>query len=135
MLAALRDGACDVVATDHAPHAAPEKGGTDFESAAFGMSGFELALPLMLALVRAGHLSWSDLVEAMSRRPATLWNLPGGTLGEGAVADLVVVDPDERWVVAPESLRTKSANTPLLGMELRGRVRLTLVGGEARHGD
>ncbi len=134
MLAALLDGTCDVVATDHAPHAAPEKGGTGFEAATFGMSGFELALPLMLALVRAGHLSWPGLVERMSRRPAALWGLTAGALREGAVADLVVIDPEERWVVSAETLRTKSANTPLLGMELRGRARLTLVGGEARHG-
>ncbi|MDP9363944.1 MAG: amidohydrolase family protein, partial [Chloroflexota bacterium] len=134
MLTALRDGTCDVVATDHAPHAAPEKGETGFGAAAFGMSGFELALPLMLALVRAGHLSWPDLVERMSRRPAALWGLPAGALREGAVADVVVIDSEERWVVSAETLRTKSANTPLLGMELRGRARLTLVGGEARHG-
>lgn len=135
MLAALRDGTVDLIATDHAPHAAPEKQGSPFAEAAFGMSGFELALPIMLALLRAGHLSWSRLVELLSLRPARRWGLGGGTLAEGSVADLIVVDPDERWVVAPETLRTRSPNTPLLGMEVRGRVRLTLVGGEARHGD
>jgi dihydroorotase len=133
LLAALRDGTYDVVATDHAPHAEPEKGGSAFADAASGMSGLEVALPLMLALVRAGHLTLADLIEKMSAAPARLLRTPGGTLAPGAPADVTVFDPEERWVVAPERLRTKSANTPLLGMALRGRVRLTLVGGEERY--
>lgn len=135
MLTALGTGAIDVVATDHAPHTIAEKEGTTFERAAFGMSGFEVALPLMLGLLRAGHFSWRDLADWLSRRPAQLWGLRGGSLAVGSVADLVVVDPEHRWVVSPESLRTRSANTPLLGVEVRGRATLTLVGGDARHGD
>lgn len=133
LLTALADGTIDLVATDHAPHAAAEKQPGAFAEAAFGLSGLEFALPLLLALVRAGNLSLSQLVTVMSWRPAQLWRLAGGSLGVGDPADLVVVDPDERWTVTPDRLATKSANTPLLGMELRGRARLTLVGGEERH--
>lgn len=133
LLAALRDGTIDLIATDHAPHAAAEKGGRPFAEAAFGLSGLEFALPLMLGLVRAGRLTLPELVAAASWRPAALWNLAGGSLAVGARADLIVFDPDERWTVRAEELRTKSANTPLVGMTLRGRVRLTLVGGEERH--
>ncbi len=133
LIAALLDGTFDVVATDHAPHAAPEKQGSAFEAAAFGMSGLELALPSMLALVRAEYLTASDLVVKLSVNPARLLRLPLGTLAVGARADVVVFDPEERWVVTPEQLRTKSPNTPLLGMELRGRARLTLVGGQERY--
>ncbi len=131
--AALVDGAIDVVATDHAPHASSEKVGVPFEAAAFGLSGLELALPLMLALVRAGRLSLSDVVAKLSSEPARLWRLPVGTLAVGATADVVVFDPDEPWTVSSATLSTKSANTPLLGMELRGKARLTLVGGEERY--
>jgi dihydroorotase len=132
LLEALNAGVFDIVATDHAPHATPEKQGSDFEHAAMGMSGLELALPTMLALVRAGHLTLSDLVSRMSLVPATLLRAPSGRLSPGAPADIVIFDQDQTWRVTPESLRTKSANTPLLGMEMRGRVVQTLVAGEMR---
>ena len=133
LLAAVRDGTIDVVATDHAPHAPQDKEHASFDRAAVGLSGLEFALPLMLALVRAGHLTLPDLLALMSQRPAELWGLDSGTLGVGAVADLIAFDPEERWVVARERLATKSANTPLLGMTMQGRVKLTLVGGEERY--
>ncbi len=132
LLDALRDGTIDLIATDHAPHAAPEKSGSVFDRAAFGLSGLEFAVPLMLALVRADQMSISDVVRYLSLTPARLWKLPGGHLSEGAPADITVIDPEERWVVDRATLSTKSANTPLLGMELQGRVKLTMVGGEVR---
>jgi dihydroorotase len=132
LLRALKDGTFDVVATDHAPHAPAEKHETSFQGAAFGLSGLEFALPLMLGLVRAGHLTHSDLVNRMSTVPAHLLRTLGGTLSPGSPADVVVFDPDETWVASPASLKTKSANSPLVGMELKGRVRLTLVAGEER---
>lgn len=133
LVTALQDGTIDVVATDHAPHATSEKHGTTFDQAAFGMNGLELALPTMLALVRAGHLTLPDMIAKLSLVPARLLRLPLGTLAVGSPGDLVAFDPDERWTISPASLKTKSPNTPLLGMELQGRVKLTLVGGEERH--
>ena len=135
LLAALVAGDVDVIATDHAPHTMADKGNGSLADAAMGMSGLELAVPLLLALVRAGHLSVSDLVLRMSREPARLLKLPGGTLAPGQLADLTVIDPDLRWEVGQDTLRTKSANTPLLGMTMRGKPVLTLVGGEERHRD
>ncbi|MGH2533658.1 MAG: dihydroorotase [Thermomicrobiales bacterium] len=132
LLNALKDGDFDVVATDHAPHAVPEKQGSAYQDAAFGMSGLEFALPLMLGFVRAGHLPLSELVYRLSTVPASLLGMPFGTLKVGSPADVVVFDPGERWQPTPENLKTKSPNTPLLGMELRGRVQLTLVDGEER---
>ena len=133
LLSALQSGTFDVVATDHAPHAAPEKEGSSFERAAFGMSGSEFALPLMLALVRAQRLSMTELVRRMTIEPARILRMPLGTLARGAAADVVVFDPDETWIVERDRLATKSTNTPLLGMTLRGRVKLTLVSGEERY--
>jgi dihydroorotase len=133
LLAGLKQGTLDVVATDHAPHGRPEKQGRSFSTAAFGLSGSELALPLMLALVRADQLTLSDVINYLSVAPARLWGLDGGSLNPGAPADIVVFDPDEIWCVEPERLASRGANTPLLGMELRGRVKMTLVGGDERH--
>ncbi len=133
LLAALWSGTFDVVATDHAPHAAPEKESSSFERAAFGMSGSEFALPLMLGLVRAKRLSMTELVRRMTIEPAGILRMPLGTLTRGAAADVAVFDPDEAWVVEPDLLATKSANTPLVGMTLRGRVKLTLVNGQERY--
>lgn len=132
LLDALKAGRFDIVATDHAPHAAHEKAEADFLKAAFGMSGSELALPTMLALVRAGHLTMADVIRLLSTAPGTLFSTGGGTLTVGAPADVVVFDPNRRWTVTPSELKTKSANTPLLGMQLQGRAVLTLVDGEER---
>jgi dihydroorotase len=121
------------VATDHAPHARPEKQGSSFLNAAFGLIGSELALPLMLALVRAGEMTLSEVVAYLSVVPARLWGLDAGTLNPGAPADIVVFDPDETWRAEPGQLVSRGANTPLIEIELRGRAKLTFVGGDERH--
>ncbi len=135
LLAGVRDGTIDLVATDHAPHAEPEKAGSPFTRAAFGMIGSELALPTMLALVRSERLSLSKMVDLLSAAPARLWGLPTGRLTPGAPADIVLFDPVERWTVGRETLRSKSVNTPLLGMTLQGKVKRTFVAGEERYVD
>ncbi len=134
LLQALKDGDFDIIATDHAPHAEFEKAGKDFVHAAFGLSGLELALPTCLALVRAGHISLVDLIYRFATMPGQLLNKGTGTLMPGAPADIVVFDPDRTWVVTPEELRTKSHNTPLIGMTMRGRATATIVAGEVRFG-
>jgi dihydroorotase len=133
LLKALKEGTIEIVATDHAPHARPEKQGTSFVNSAFGLVGSELALPLMMALVRAGEMSLNDVIRYLSVIPARLWGLNAGTLRPGARADIVVFDPDETWRAEPEQLVSRSANTPLIEMELRGRAKMTLVGGDERH--
>lgn len=135
LLSALIAGDLDVIATDHAPHSAAQKTESSFERAAMGMSGSEFALPIALALVRAGALTMLDLVQRLSYEPSKLLGKGGGSLAFGERADLALFDPDEQWIVEAERLRTKSANTPLLGMALRGRVKKTLVNGEIRFED
>lgn len=132
LLAAIEDGTFDIVATDHAPHAATDKLQGQFETAAFGLSGLEFGLPSMLALVRAGRITYLDLVRLMSLNPAEVLGSNRGRLTAGTPADITIFDPNETWVVEAESLRTKSLNTPLLGMTLRGRARYTIVEGELR---
>lgn len=135
LLRALVNGDFDIVATDHAPHTRAQKQDVSFEEAAMGMSGLEFALPTMLAFVRTGDLTMLDLIRRLSYEPAKLLGKGGGSLQPGEKADIVLFDPDEAWTVEADKLRTKSANTPLLGMTLRGRVKKTLVNGEIRFED
>jgi dihydroorotase len=130
--AALADGTIDAIATDHAPHSPVEKE-LEFDQAAFGMVGLETALPLVLGLVAEGVVSLARAVELLSWGPARCFGLDAGRVVEGGAADLVVVDPDRRWTVTPESLRSRSKNSPFLGAELRGQAVLTMVGGKIIH--
>ncbi len=126
--AALGEGVIDVIATDHAPHSELEKV-CEFEKAAFGLIGLETALPLALRLVERGVIDLSRLVTLLSVNPARILKVPGGTLKLGSPADVTVFDPEERWVLSPEDIHSKSKNSPFLGWELRGRAKLTIVGG------
>ena len=132
LIEAVRAGVFDFMGTDHAPHAEQDKP-DELLKAAFGMSGLELAVPTMARLVARGALEWPQVVDLFTSSPARVLGLDGGRIGVGDVADLVIIDPDREWTVDATTLRTKSKNTPLLGMTVRGRAVLTLVGGEARH--
>lgn len=133
LLNALKQGAFDIFGTDHAPHADPEKIGQTYENAAMGMSGIELAFPCTYELVRAGHLTINELVRLWTHAPASIFGLSEGTLAPGAPANVTVFDPDYAWVVSRDTIRSKSANTPMIGMTVRGRAELTLVAGEEQY--
>jgi dihydroorotase len=132
LLAGLIDGTIDIIATDHAPHAVVDKP-ADLTKAASGMIGLELAVPMLLELIRDGRLSWPLLVDLLSAKPARLFNLPGGTLCPGSVADVTIIDPERDWTVSEETIVSTSKNTPLVGITLRGQVSLTMVEGEIRY--
>jgi len=124
----LVDGTIDVIATDHAPHAAQEKQ-LEFDTAPFGIVGFETALPLTLRLVHDGVLSLDQALDKLTRAPAKLFHLPVGNLQPGSEADVVIFDPNEEWVVDPSRFHSKSQNTPFAGWTVTGKVKLTMVGG------
>jgi len=124
----LRDGTIDVIATDHAPHAAQEKQ-LEFAQAPNGIVGLETALPLTLALVEEGVLSLEAAVAKLTSEPAKAFSLPKGSLAPGADADLVVVDAQASWEVDPARFRSKSKNTPFAGWKVKGRVTATIVAG------
>jgi dihydroorotase len=128
LLAGLRDGTIDAIATDHAPHTWQDKA-CEFGEAAFGISGLETALAALLALIHTRRLDLATLIAALTARPAAAWGLDAGTLAPGASADLVVFAPDETWTVDPEQFASRGKNTPLAGITLRGRVRQTWLGG------
>jgi dihydroorotase len=132
---ALRDGTADAIATDHAPHTEVDKH-VEFGLASNGISGIETALPVVLAGVAAGRVSLARAVEALTTGPARVLAGRGGVapgLREGEPADLVVVDAGATWRVTAETLASKGKNSPLLGRELPGVVRLTLAGGRVAY--
>src|SRR5262249_51457446 len=125
----LVDGSVDAIATDHAPHHYDEKH-VEFDRAPFGITGLETAVSLCLdRLVHAGHLSIGRLVELLSVNPARILGVAGGSLGEGAPADLTLLAPDLRVTIAASAMRSKSRNMPFDGWQLRGGVAATIVGG------
>ena len=133
LLAGVEDGIVDAIATDHAPHP-PQRKAVEFACASPGLIGLETALSLGLAAVDAGRLSLHRLLAALGARPAALI-AEARTLAIGAGADLVVFDPSGRWRPEAESLASASANTPLLGRELPGVVRLTVTDGRITYRD
>jgi dihydroorotase len=138
LLAALRDGTIDAIATDHAPHSDVEKC-CSYDEAAYGISGLETALPALLALHHQHDLPLSTLIAALTSRPARCFALaerlgrPVGTLLPGAVGDVVVFDPAQPFPVQPARFASKGQNSPLAGLTLRGRVLLTVYGGRVVH--
>jgi dihydroorotase len=122
----LVDGTVDAIATDHAPHASVRKD-VEFDQAAFGISGLETALSLVLGGVNAG---WSDrdtVIHALTSGPARVIGIP---LPD---EDWIAIDPEAEWTVSADSLVSLGKNTPLLGRPLPGRVVYAVVGGEVRY--
>jgi dihydroorotase len=136
--AGLADGTIDCVATDHAPHPVEDKE-TEWQVAAFGMTGLETALRVVhAAMVTTGLLDWAGVADRMSVRPAVIGRLTGDdgapahgrALVPGAPANLVLYDPQARSVVDPAQQASRSRNTPFSGMELPGQVVATFLRGE-----
>jgi dihydroorotase len=122
----VKDGVIDAIATDHAPHTLGDKAG-DFNSAAFGISGLETALPVLLSLVHEGKLELSTLIARLTSGPAMLQ--------AGSPGDLVLFNLDFAWVVDPSRFSSKGRNTPWAGRLLRGKVMATVVGGKIVYRD
>ena len=129
MISGLADGSIDAIATDHAPHHYDEKN-VEFDHAPFGIVGLETAVSLTFdRLVHKGIIGLPRMVELLSLNPAKILRVTGGTLSEGAPADITILAPDLLVRVEAKALRSKSKNTPFNGWELRGGVAATIVGG------
>ena len=160
IIAGLKDGTIDAIATDHAPHSAEEKT-RPLTDAPSGMVGLETSLALSLTVLHH-QLGWPlmKVLRAMSTAPAGILQLDAGSLRVGAPADIVLFDPEETWTVRPEAFASKGRlaigsdsdvvifdpdeawtvdpnrfaskgrNTPFAGKTLRGKVKYTIVGGE-----
>ncbi|MGG0643595.1 dihydroorotase [Sporosarcina gallistercoris] len=133
-LAALRegllDGTLDFIATDHAPHSAEEKA-AGFKKAPFGITGFETAFPLLYTnFVKNGDWTLKQLVDWFTKKPCDVFDLPYGSIEEGALADLVLLDLTTEQAIDPTTFLSKGKNTPFTGVTCTGWPVLTLYAGE-----
>jgi len=128
VVAGLKDGTIDAIASDHSPHPQDSKR-LPFHSAEAGIIGLETLLPLALELVHNRHLTLLQALRALSLRPAEILRLPSGRLVEGAPADLVLFDLDRPSKIAVDTFRSKSKNSPFDGRPVQGRVLKTMVEG------
>lgn len=125
----LADGTIDCIATDHAPHTEEDK--ADFVKAPNGSIGMETSLGVTLTqLYHNGKFSLMDIVGLMSTAPANILKINAGTIKTGANADIALVDVNKVWTVDREKLHGKSKNTPFHGMELKGKVVMTILDGK-----
>ena len=128
LIAGLKDGTIDAIATDHAPHAAYEKE-REFALASFGIIGVETSLATSCKYLQ-GHLTLNEIIEKMSAAPARILGLDGGTLKTGARADVIIFDPEKSWTLNAKTLASKSKNTPFDGYELLGKIHATIIDGQ-----
>jgi dihydroorotase len=129
MVAALESGDIDIIVSSHDPQDVDTKR-LPFADAADGAIGLETLLASALRLHHNGDVPLMRLIDALSTRPARIFGLDAGSLKPGSPADLVVVDPDEPWVVSESALHSRSKNTPFEDARLQGRVLGTMVAGE-----
>ncbi|MBR0483575.1 MAG: dihydroorotase [Oscillospiraceae bacterium] len=129
---AVLDGTIDCIVTDHAPHTQEEK--ANFELAPNGIVGLETSLAATLtALYHTGKCSLEKIISMMSVRPRFLLGLDPVKIREGESANLILVDLNRKWTVKPEKLHSKSCNTAFRGMELTGKVMMTITDGIIRY--
>lgn len=133
LIEGLLDGTIDIIATDHAPHAKDEKN-QPMTRAPFGIVGSETAFPLLYThFVKTGEWTLQQLVDYITIKPAQVFDLPYGTLKEGAVADLTLINLDEAYEIKAQDFLSKSSNTPFLGEKVYGKTLFTMVDGEIRY--
>ena len=129
----LKDNTIEIIATDHAPHTTEEKTG-EFQNCPSGIIGLETSLALgIMSLVNAGHLTYLQLMEKMSVKPAELYNLDTANIAKGKPADIVIFDPNEKWIAGDYA--SKAENTPFTGMEMTGKVKYTICNGRIAYED
>ena len=133
IIEAIKDGTVDAIVTDHAPHAKHEKEG-GLIGTANGISGIETSFALSYTtLVKGGEITLDRLSELMTANPAKIVNVECGRLEEGAIADVTLVDLDEKYVIDKNKFFSKGKNTPFHGREVYGKVRYTIVDGRIKY--
>jgi dihydroorotase len=129
----LKDGTIDCIATDHAPHCQAEKE-LEFANAPYGMIGLETALSLIIMeLINNQKMGWLDVIAKMTVNPARTIGVKKGVIKVGAVASIALIGPDKKWKVDRDNIKSRSKNTPLLGKELKGRVKSVILRGAIKY--
>ncbi|MCA0200121.1 MAG: dihydroorotase [Proteobacteria bacterium] len=130
IVAGLKSGVIDAIASDHAPHDQDSKR-LPFPQAAFGGSGLETLLAVSLDLFHNGDMPLIEVIRRLTSGPAKLLGLEAGRLTRGQKADLVIFNPDESWKVIADAFKSKSKNSPFDGRPVQGRVLRTVIDGRA----
>ena len=125
----LKSGIMGMISTDHAPHSKEEKE-KSIKNAPFGIVGLETAFALTVTELLGEYLDMQSLVERMSLTPAKLLKNGKGTLKEGAIADLVIADINEEYIIDSDKFLSKGKNTPFNGKKVRGKILYTLCNGK-----
>lgn len=130
LIKGLQDDIMDVISTDHAPHSAEEKA-KDLEHAPFGIVGLETSVALTVTnLVKKGYLTPMQMAAKMSYNPAKVLGIPKGTLDEGKIADITIIDPDKEYTIDVNTFESKGKNTPFYGYKVSGEVEYTILNGK-----
>lgn len=117
----LQDGTIDAIASDHTP-VNPDMKNQPFSLASAGASGIELLLAMTIRLVKSGDISWLRAFEVLSLHPAKILDIPGGSLEGGAVADLILINPNRAWIIEGRTFSSLSRITPFEGQPVEGQV-------------
>ena len=134
-MSGLKDGTIDVIASNHSPHSVEEKA-RSISRAPSGMIGLETSLAVALTqLYHTKKMDLPNLIRRMATNPADLLKLNRGHMSLGAVADLVIFDPDEEWTIDAEQFASKARNTPFDGRRVKGKVKYTITKGEVIYQD
>ncbi|HLS66663.1 MAG TPA: dihydroorotase [Pseudogracilibacillus sp.] len=135
LIAGLLDGTIDFIATDHAPHTEVEKE-AGILRAPFGIVGLETAFPLMYThFVKTGKMTFRQLVDYFTKKPAEVFGLPYGMLQVGSIADLTVVDLENEMTIDKTTFYSKGKNTPFDGWNVYGNPLLTIASGKTVYKD
>ena len=130
LIKGLQDDIMDVISTDHAPHSAEEKA-KDLEHAPFGIVGLETSVALTVTnLVKKGYLTPMQMAAKMSYNPAKVLGIPKGTLDEGKIADITIINPDKEYTIDVNTFESKGKNTPFDGYKVSGGVEYTILNGK-----
>ncbi len=129
LIEGIKDGTIDMIATDHAPHSAEEKG-RGLEKSMMGVVGIETAFPLMYTyFVETGVITLEKLIELMSINPRKRFGIGGGT-DEGQSADFTVIDLDKEYEINPDEFYSMGKATPFEGYTVKGKIMHTYIGGK-----
>lgn len=130
LIKGLQDDIMDVISTDHAPHSAEEKA-KDLEHAPFGIVGLETSVALTVTnLVKKGYLTPMQMAAKMSYNPAKVLGIPKGTLDEGKIADITIINHDKEYTIDVNTFESKGKNTPFDGYKVSGEVEYTILNGK-----
>ncbi|MBO5711545.1 MAG: dihydroorotase [Acholeplasmatales bacterium] len=128
---ALLDGTACMVASDHAPHSKEEKNNPEYSKNLNGIIGLETMLPIIYTeFVKTGKITYERFIDIMVNNPAKVFNLPQRTISVGSVADIAVIDIENKHVYEEAEIVSMGKNTPFIGFEYYGYTKYTFVNGK-----